>query len=210
MEIISHRGVWGSTEEQNTLSAFERSLDMNFGIETDIRDYGSKIVISHNMPKMNCLRLEDLLDLYKKCQSNTKLALNIKSDGLQSELKKLLHEYHVSNYFTFDMSVPDALGHIKENINSFTRQSEYEKQPAYYDNACGVWLDEFIYHWITIDTITSHDKNGKSICIVSPELHHRSHTAEWKDYLMLRSKSFSSKIMLCTDYPQEAKRYFNE
>ena len=35
------------------------------------------------------------------------------------------------------MSVPDGLGYLKQNMKAFTRESEYEKVPSFYDEACG-------------------------------------------------------------------------
>lgn len=54
------------------------------------------------------------------------------------KLKELLEEYNITNYFVFD-----GLGYLKQNMKAFTRESEYEKVPSFYDEACGIWLDEF-------------------------------------------------------------------
>ncbi|MDN2816508.1 hypothetical protein PAJ50_08790, partial [Campylobacter jejuni] len=84
---------------------------------------------------------------------NLPLAVNIKADGRQIPLKKLIQKYKITNYFVFDMSVPDALLYIDLNFNVFTRQSEYEKEPSFSDKACGIWMDEFYSHWIDKNTI---------------------------------------------------------
>ena len=76
------------------------------------------------------------------------LALNIKADGLHIKLKELIEEYKIENYFVFDMSVPDGLGYLKQNMKAFTRESEYEKTPSFYD--------EFQGHWITKEVIENH------------------------------------------------------
>ena len=38
----------------------------DYGIETDIRDYRNKIVVSHDMPSKNILYLEKFLSYIKK------------------------------------------------------------------------------------------------------------------------------------------------
>jgi hypothetical protein len=52
MQILSHRRYWKMDSEKNTKIAFERSFSLGFGTETDLmRDFGRKIVISHDMPR---------------------------------------------------------------------------------------------------------------------------------------------------------------
>ena len=36
MKIIAHRGFWVDREDQNSLDAFKKALDMGFGIEIDV------------------------------------------------------------------------------------------------------------------------------------------------------------------------------
>jgi len=210
MIILSHRGYWKKESEKNSLEAFERSFSLGYGTETDIRDYKGELVISHDIPTKTSLSLESFFKIYKKINSELPLALNIKSDGLQIELKKLLKSYDIKNYFVFDMSVPDGLQYIREEINSFTRQSEYEKNPSFYELADGVWLDEFKDHWIDEETINTHYSNEKKICIVSPDLHKRSYENEWEHYKKIVKRLERKDLMICTDYPCKAKEFFNE
>ncbi|EKK0831083.1 hypothetical protein PKB33_001504 [Campylobacter lari] len=210
MVIISHRGVWNRCSEKNTSRAFRRSFENNFGIETDLRDMLGQIVISHDMSNNSCLTLDNFFALYQSFSNNFPLALNIKADGLQNVLKEFLEKYDVNNYFVFDMSVPDALLYIKAGFNVFTRQSEYEKQPSFYNEACGVWMDEFYEHWINEKTIQEHLENNKKICIVSPELHKKDFKKEWQEYKEISKKLDSGdSLMLCTDYPFQAREFFN-
>ena len=207
MQIISHRGFWSNKALQNSLDSFRESFIHSFGIETDIRGGGGgrDLLISHDAIFNEKILLEDVFKLYKDINSSLPLALNIKCDGLQILLKELLEKYEIHNYFVFDMSLPDTLGYINCGLNVFTRQSEYEREPSLYDKACGVWLDCFFSSWIDRDTIERHLNNHKKVCIVSPELHGREHSAEWESYLR-----FPSDVMLCTDYPKEADIFFNK
>jgi hypothetical protein len=208
--VLSHRGYWLSPEEKNQQIAFERSFSMGFGTETDIRDLNSRLVISHDMPTQGAMSLEHFLDLYTRFQPSLPLALNIKADGLQAELKRHLANYEVDSYFVFDMAVPDGLLYARQGMRTYTRQSEYETTPPYYEFAEGVWLDEFHGHWLSDGVIEQHLHRGKSVCIVSPELHQRSPAQEWLHYRELEARIGKDRMMLCTDLPTQAREYFND
>ena len=210
MLVLSHRGYWLKPQERNTLAAFERSFSLGYGTETDIRDHCCKLVISHDMPNSNSLPIEAFFDVHKKYNARLPLALNIKADGLQDELARLLSAYEVSNYFVFDMAVPDGLQYIHKNIRVFTRQSEFETLPAFYEDAEGVWLDEFLDHWISDEIIEKHLSHQKSLCLVSPDLHKRAHKEAWEHYRRLEARIGRNRLMICTDFPEEAQEYFNE
>ncbi len=211
MIILSHRGCWNEVSEKNSLIAFRRSFSLGFGTETDFRDYNGELVISHDIGNELSMTAEDFFQIYIHTKINElPLALNIKADGLQVKLKELLDKYYIENYFVFDMSIPDTLGYIKHNIKSFTRQSEYEPEPSFYDDAAGVWLDEFHSHWITRDVIAQHIQNNKQICIVSPDLHKREYRKEWQHYKEIEQELGVDNLMLCTDHPQKAKEFFDE
>jgi len=210
VEIISHRGFWKETNQQNTLASFAQSFQSGFGVETDIRDYDGMLVISHDIPKKEnkLIRLDRFFELYKQSDCEVPLALNIKSDGLSLLLKEQLTKYEIQNYFVFDMSVPDMLNYLKCSLNCYTRQSEIEITPALYNDSIGVWLDEFYSDWITEDLIIKHIQNKKRVCIVSPELHGRSYAEEWKKYKSIFQRNFSIDITICTDYPAKARKFF--
>ena len=86
MEILAHRGYWKIESEKNTLQAFQRAFESGYGIETDVRDYMGKLVISHNVADEKCPLFEDVLKLYNKTKCKEYLAINIKADGLQEQL----------------------------------------------------------------------------------------------------------------------------
>lgn len=205
MIILSHRGYWKNLKERNQKVAFERSFDLGFGTETDLRDCGGEIVISHDMPKGEEISLEELLQIMDG--RNLPLALNIKADGLADGILELLAKYNHTNYFNFDMSIPDMVVQIKKNAVVFTGLSDILPVPVLLDKATGVWLDSFNSDWYEADTIDSLIQRGKSVCIVSADLHNRNSDLQWE--IIKNCKSFSSQnLMICTDYPEQAKEYF--
>jgi hypothetical protein len=208
MEIIAHRGTWNTIEQQNTLQSFYKSFEINVGIETDLRDLNGKLVISHNCPINGSVNsIDDFFLSYIKSKSINTLAINIKSDGLQDLLDKKLNEHKIKNYFVFDMSIPDTLGYIKKNLKIFTRQSEFELEPIFYDQSIGVWLDSFDSTWFDASLISKHLENGKKVAIVSPELHKREKNELW--HMLKEDNIFlNNNILLCTDFPLEAQIFF--
>ena len=210
MKILSHRGLWKTASEQNSVAAFARSIKSGFGIETDVRDSGGSLVISHDVPNSKLTTpFIELLHLVASMKSNAPLAINIKSDGLHHLLNSALRECNVSEYFLFDMSIPDTIQAIKSKLNVFVRQSDIEPHVYLYSDAGGIWMDAFDDDtWIKAETIEYHLQNGKSVCVVSPELHGRTHMPLW---LRIRQPSIAGnpQMMLCTDFPLQADKFFN-
>ncbi|SFB94142.1 hypothetical protein [Butyrivibrio sp. YAB3001] len=206
MEIIAHRGFWKESQEKNTMTAFKRSYQNQFGTETDFRDYCGELAVSHNVADSSCPSARAFFSLYKK--TDVTLALNVKADGIQQMLKELLNEYEITKYFCFDMSVPDTLGYIEAGLRFFVRQSEYETINSLYEKADGVWVDGFESDdWITKELILEHRQKGKKVCIVSSDLHGRDYSLLWE---RLKDKDIlnDEQIILCTDYPDKAKEFF--
>ena len=201
VEILAHRGWWLSENEKNTKTAFERAFNSGFGVETDLRDIKGEIVISHNMPQGGEMKFEELLELLDG--RDLTLALNIKADGMADEIKRLLDKHKVSNYFTFDMSIPEMVYQHKTGLKVFTGLSDIIPEPIMSDKAAGIWLDSFNSDWFGEQEINNILNQRKKVCIVSPDLHKREYKSVWEKYRNIKG------IMLCTDYPKEAEVYFN-
>ncbi|TNV22507.1 hypothetical protein FH968_00130 [Buttiauxella sp. B2] len=202
MHILAHRGDWHSPHEKNSHLALRRALNSGWGIETDIRDLDGELVISHDMPRAGALPLSTVLDDYVALRATGMLALNIKSDGLMSALKAQLSARGIRRYFCFDMSVPDMLPYQFAGMATAARLSEYEPEGPLSMAAPVLWVDGFhqlsvnevqLTHWLTA---------GKTVCLVSPELHGRDPYPLWQQMAgwpkVLRHHP---QLMLCTDCP---------
>lgn len=205
MQILSHRGLWHNVSERNKKEAFMRSFNAGLGTETDLRDICGKIVISHDMPKGNEITFEEVLQIMNG--RNLPLALNIKADGQGGTIKTLLNKYNHTNYFTFDMSIPDMVVQLKTGLNVFTGKSDILITSVLPDEATGVWLDSFETDWFSAKDIDEIILKGKKVCVVSADLHQRDTLKQWET--IKQSKNlFSENLMLCTDKPMEAKEFF--
>lgn len=51
---------------------------------------------------------------------------------------------------------------------------------------------------------------GKKECIVYLDLHKRDYQKEWQDYKNIENELRRKDVMICTDYPEEARRFFDD
>ncbi len=205
MKILAHRGLWTTISEKNSMEAFVKAFEHGYGIETDVRDYVEKLVVSHNIATSECFLFEDVLKAYKESGSDMPLAINIKADGIQDILRADLNKFNIKNYFVFDMSIPEQVVYHKQDFNAFTRMSEYEKEPVLLEKSQGVWMDEWENSWINEGVIDQMRQQGKMFSIISPEIHGRDKANMWK---FLKKYVDDADVMLCTDTPVEAEEYF--
>jgi hypothetical protein len=204
MKIISHRGCWESPLEKNTEEAFIRSFELGFGTETDLRDALGKLSISHDPPVGGELSFGGMLEIYSRFGKTLPLALNIKADGLQKATSLLLQRYSITEYFFFDMSIPDMLGYHKAGLRFFTRQSELEPAPCMAKESSGIWMDHFYSDWIKESDVAPYLELGKQVCLVSPDLHKRDHRTFWESLSTWDIRD-DDRLMLCTDLPELAR-----
>mgnify|MGYP002881665627 FL=1 len=180
MEILKHR--------VNSVD----QVDPNLGTEIDIREYNNELVLAHDHPNNHSIKLNDFL---KNISKNHLLAINIKNSGIEPELKSILDNSKISNYFTFDWPVPSLINALRYDITCAFRLSEYEKNII--PNCTWVWIDSFHKVWYDADFLSSLKKLGLKLAIVSPELHNRkSEIKKVKDIV-----NGIQVDAICTDLP---------
>jgi hypothetical protein len=149
-------------------SADLNNLNKVFGVEIDLR-YKSKEIILHHDPFQKGENFEEFL---KKFSLNF-IILNIKSEGIEEEVLRLLKKYNVPDYFFLDTSIPFMVKYINRGWTKFAvRFSEHEPLELalkFKDKVDWVWVDCFTYLPLTKESYTQLKKHFK-ICLVSPEL----------------------------------------
>ena len=205
MIIISHRGYWKEATEKNRPEAFARSFALGYGTETDVRDRGGELVISHDPAREDSITLTALLDLLG--ERDLPMAMNIKADGLAVGLLAAMSARGLTRWFTFDMSVPETVVQLRLGLPVYTRASEYERPPPFYERVTGIWLDAFEGQWYTMADIRAFLSDGKQVAIVSPELHRRAHLPLWTE-LKTSGLVEHPALTLCTDVPEDASAWF--
>lgn len=201
--LLAHRGLWTSPAERNTLPAIALAFEHGHGAELDVRDLDGALVVSHDPPVRGAASLAAVVSAYAEHECPGPIAVNVKADGLDGLLADALRALPSETWFAFDMSVPDMLGYARAGLPFFTRHSEIEPSPALYDEAPGVWLDDFAGGFITERRIDEHLSAGKRVAVVSPELHGRDHGQIWREWAGWGVWE-CERTMLCTDHPLAA------
>ena len=194
-EIYAHRGCWGNSVSQNSLTSFHLAELNNYSIETDIRLSDSGLVISHD-PKCEStqLMLSSIFDL------KTSFALNIKEDGLQDHISTIRPWIENTGSFVFDGSIPEMHRFHNLGIPHALRLSEFEKSLPWESHA--VWLDSFTSDWWINDNNVQKLFGTAKVIVVSPELHGRDPRAVW-DFLANQRLEGNSYFGICTDRPKD-------
>ena len=170
-----------------------KEINPKFGLEIDIHNYNNKLVLAHDHPNEQSIKLEDFITHIPK---NSLLAINIKNEEVEVELKIILSRSKTTNYFTFDWPVTSLRNAINHDLNCAFRLSEYEKDIV--PNCPWVWLDSFNGIWYDADFLISLKKSGIKLAIVSPELHNRE-----ADINKVKDIVNAVKVdAMCTDIPE--------
>ena len=151
----------------NTIAQL-KEVPEELGIELDLRYEGKEIILHHD-PFVTGERFEDLLKAYH----HRLIILNVKTEGIEEEILRLLIKYEVKNYFFLDLSLPYLIKYMRKGEqNIAVRFSEYEPIEfvmAFKERVQWVWVDCFNYMPLTNDNYRLLKEHFK-ICLVSPEL----------------------------------------
>jgi hypothetical protein len=163
MLLISHR--------VNT-AAILQTVPVELGVEVDIRDRGSRLIVQHD-PFCDGEDFEEYLESYRL----SFIILNVKSERIEHRIRPILEKRQIKEYFFLDCSFPmlHALSTLGEQ-NVAVRFSEYEPVEAALRLAGRVnwvWADCFTKQPFDHDSYNALKKHFK-LCVVSPELQGRS------------------------------------
>ena len=140
----------------------------NDGVEVDLRYHKNEIILHHD-PYKNGEKFEDFLKEF----SLNFIILNIKSEGIEEEVLRLVKMYNVPNYFFLDTSVPYMIKYINKGWTKFAvRFSQFEPLDLALqlkDKIEWVWVDCFTHLPLTKESYLQLKKHFR-ICLVSPEL----------------------------------------
>lgn len=161
MGIIIHR--------VNTVEELKK-IPLRFGVEIDIRETNSNLILNHE-PFHSGDLLSEYLKAYVKDKHQGTIIFNIKEAGIETKVIELAQEYAIRNYFLLDVETPFLYAASRRGVRSMAvRYSEVEpiETLEYYRN----YVD-----WIWIDTVSKLPLNKKIIqklhgfktCLVCPE-----------------------------------------
>lgn len=144
-----------------------------YGVEVDVRSFNNKLILQHE-PFIDGECLSNWIAFYR----HNILILNVKEEGLESELINLMRLHQIENFFFLDQSFPFLIKwSALSQRRSAVRLSEYESIETVL-NLAGmvdwVWVDCFSKFSLSADQAIRLKNAGFNICLVSPELHGRS------------------------------------
>ena len=174
MHFIAHR--------VNTIKEL-LNTPTEYGVEIDLRDFGEKIVLQHDPFKDG-----ECFEEYLKNYNHGTIILNIKSEGIEAEVSKLVKKYNIKNYFFLDCSFPMInLLCSKGEKNIALRFSEFEGLDTIRlmsEKVDWIWVDCFTKLSISIENYKILKSLNYKICLVSPELQNQNHKLEvYKQYI---------------------------
>ena len=150
----------------SSAEGFARVTQFGYGLEIDIRLRDGELVIAHDHADVEAAtRISELLSLLEPGQL---LLLNVKEDGLATELAGIQNALLPHTWFAFDMSVPQTLQYRDAHLPWLGRLSPYESglpelEPSGY-------LLDFLDRPEWLRTTTS-VKRDSTVFMIAPELH---------------------------------------
>jgi len=177
------------------------SIESSFGVEVDVRSFNDELICAHNPFKGGEL-FEDWLNSYR----HSFLIINIKEEGIEEEVIRIMDERNLSNYFLLDVTFPFFHRLTLDNISHKIayRVSDYEqpcKDFIINNKIKWIWLDAFMEFPEEALRIIQKIQNIK-ICIVSPELH-MQRDKKINASILTKIKDLDVKYdLICTKNPE--------
>ena len=164
MHFIAHR--------VNTIKEL-LNTPTEYGVEIDLRDFGEKLILQHDPFKDG-----ECFEEYLKNYNHGTMILNIKSEGIEARVLKLIKKYAIKNYFFLDCSFPMInLLSSKGEKNIALRFSEFEGLDTIRlmsKKVNWIWIDCFTKLPITFNNYKIFKSLGYKLCLVSPELQNQN------------------------------------
>ena len=166
-----------------------------YGVEVDLRDYGDKIILQHDPFKKG-----ENFEEYLKSYNHKFIILNIKSEGIEFKVLKILKRFKVKNYFFLDCSFPMINSLSSKNEKKIAlRFSEFESIQTIIlmsGKVNFVWVDCFSKLPINSKNFKLLKKHKFKLCLVSPELQNQGSKLDiYKEYIRKKALKFD---FICT------------
>jgi len=190
--IICHR--------KNTIKQLVE-VPTNFGVEIDVRSYKNKIILNHSP-----MEIGESLDKWLKFYKHKFLIINIKEEGLETYIYKILKKNKIKDFFFLDQSFPYLIKTLNSNEKRCAiRFSEYENEKSIYNlkkKINWVWVDHFTKFPLNKRIANNFKKKKIKICIVSPELVKKSQRNKIKNLKNFIKKNKIHIDAVCTKNPE--------
>lgn len=189
MLVIDHR--------INTVEALVR-VPSHRGVEIDLRYAGKQVVLNHE-PFGNGEPFEIFLRHYR----HRFFVLNVKNEGIEHEVIRLVNAYGIEEYFLLDLSFPAlyklACAGNRHLAIRFSEAEPVEACLAVKGMVDWVWVDCFTRLPLTAASYRELRPHFK-LCLVSPEVQGHPESDIWIYQEQLRRDGIEIDAV-CTDFP---------
>ena len=144
-----------------------KKLDRVYGVEIDIRSKGKKLYLHHD-PYVRGESFTTWLKYY----NHKIIVLNVKEEGLESQIIEILKKNKINNFFFHDQSFSTLLKNMN-NTKVSIRFSEYEdlkNKNFLFKKIKWLWCDNFTRIDLKYNFFKYLKRKKVKICLVSPEL----------------------------------------
>ena len=195
MIIIKHR--------VNSSKELKR-LNNDYGVEIDLRS-NNKAIYLHHDPYVK----GELFSKWIKHYDHKLLVLNVKEEGLEGQILKILKKNKVRNFFFHDQTFSTILKNM-HHTNVSIRFSEYEglkKMNILFNKIKWLWVDNFTKINLEKKFFLFLKKQDVKICIVSPELVKKERIKEINNIISKLKKNNLKIDAVCTKQPKLWLKY---
>ena len=189
MIIIKHR--------INTIGNLNKT-DKSFGVEIDLRSDKKNIYLHHDP-----FRKGELFKKWIKYYKHKIIVLNVKEEGLEKSILKILKKYRIKNFFFHDQTFSTLLKNMSKTKVS-VRYSEFEDLKNIkhlFKRIKWIWIDNFSVIRLEKKFYSYLKRKKVKICLVSPELVKKSRVSEVKKIILYLKKNNFTIDAVCTKKP---------
>ena len=181
-----------------------KQLDNKYGVEIDLRSKNKNIYLHHD-PYVK----GELFSKWIKYYKHKLLVLNVKEEGLEDQILKILKKNKIKNYFFHDQTFSSIIKNMHRTEVS-VRYSEYEdlkKINILFNKIKWLWVDNFTEINLDKKFYDFLKKQKVKICIVSPELVKKNRIKEIKNIVLKFRKNCLKIDAICTKQPKIWLKY---
>jgi hypothetical protein len=181
-----------------------RRLNNNYGVEIDLRSKNKSIYLHHD-PYIK----GELFSKWIKYYNHKLLVLNVKEEGLENQILKILKKNKIKNFFFHDQTFSTVLKNMHKTDVSI-RFSEYEdlkKINILFNKIKWLWVDNFTEISLRKKFYDFLKKKKVKICIVSPELVQKKRIKEINKIILKLKKNNFKIDAVCTKKPKLWLKY---
>ena len=175
-----------------------KKISKNYGVEIDLRSNTKDIYLHHNPFKKG-----ELFYSWVKNFNHKLIVLNVKEEGLENKILKILKKNKITNFFFHDQTFSSLLKN-KNKTKVSLRFSEYEdlkKTKELFNKIKWLWIDNFNEIKLKKKFYSFLKKKKVKICLVSPELVNKKRIKEIIPLISYLKKNKFNIDAVCTKKP---------